>query len=327
MTEGFICPVCRGREWEGTATMAFQREGKETLPEYERLRWEVLFDCWFDGADCVELRSVCCKHCGFMTYTPRPDESDIDVQYVYLDTHQTSVPTRPLSEQDAGTRRRIQRVFDFLAPRLPGRTLRFLDYGGSDGRLLLPFAEAGHSCDVVDYHPEPQPGIRRIGSTIADIPDGQRYDVILCCHVLEHMADPATMLRQLGSLLAEDGLLYVEVPDEIWRGIPITYDPVTHVNFFPPAGLELLCAAQCLHAVARRAGVERFGRWRVRITGLLLRKGDMRPSGGDSAASPERLAAVARAQSLQRLRPSLLRELDQLLRIRLPNRRASWGLR
>lgn len=253
MRRDFDCPVCRLQDWETTGTLAFDRQGKERLPEYFRLRWEIFFDLWFAGQERVLLRSVMCRQCGLMTYAPRPEMADIDAQYAYLDAHQTPIPTRPFHENDAGTLARIRRVHTFIKPYLPHRTLRVLDYGGSDGKLLVPFLADDHDCEVIDYHAEPLPCIRHRGSTIDELSEELRYDLILCSHVLEDLADPAALLHQLTERLTDGGILYIEVPNEIWRGIPITYDPVTHVNFFTPAGLELLCAIHGLRVLARRA--------------------------------------------------------------------------
>ncbi|MBE0644937.1 MAG: class I SAM-dependent methyltransferase [Bacteroidetes bacterium] len=253
-----------------------------------------------------------CKDCGLMTYSPRPETADIDAQYAYLDERQTPIGTRPFDENDRGTLRRIRRVHAFLASHLPPRTLRILDYGGSDGKLLVPFLRDDHDCEVVDYHPEPLKGIHRRGSTLEDIPQEMRYDVILCSHVLEHLSEPGELLRQLSARLTEGGLLYVEVPNEIWRGTPITYDPVTHVNFFNRVNIALLCQQKAdLGIIATRTGREQFGAWRVKVTGILARKGAKRIE----IPLPSALNATQRLQ-----RPSLAAALAHLFEIRIPNK-------
>ncbi|MCD2171741.1 class I SAM-dependent methyltransferase [Rhizobium sp. C4] len=40
-----------------------------------------------------------------------------------------------------------------------------------------------------------------------------RFDLIRLSHVLEHLPEPVVTLRHLAGMLAEDGVLYVEVPD------------------------------------------------------------------------------------------------------------------
>jgi len=54
------------------------------------------------------------------------------------------------------------------------------------------------------------------------------------------VARPKEVLRELGGLLAPHGVVYVEVPLEIWGGPPRMAEPVTHVNFFVPGSLVRL---------------------------------------------------------------------------------------
>jgi SAM-dependent methyltransferase len=313
MREEFTCPVCEAVDWETVGRHVFEKAGKEELPEYFRLRWEIFFDLWFVGQARVELMSLLCRSCGMMTYSPRPETTDIDAQYAYLDNWQSPIRTRPYHEIDFGTLRRIERVHAFIKPYLPPRTLRLLDYGGSDGKLLMPFAAEDHDCEVIDYHTDPLPGIRRRGGTIDELPQGLTYDLIIVSHVLEHLAEPALLLRQLAKLLTDRGLLYVEVPNEIWRDIPITYDPVTHVNFFNRENIALLCQRHGLGIIARRDQIERFGQWRVKVSGVLLRK---------DAARIEITSKSAVRVSRALLQPGWRQEMRQIMTIRLPNRLA-----
>jgi len=94
------------------------------------------------------------------------------------------------------------------------------------------FLVRGWHCWVVDYTPRTVPGIARLGETLDDVDPSQRFDLIVCSHVLEHVADPVGTIKKLRCFLAERGVLYVEVPMEIWRRPPIHEEPVTHVNFF-----------------------------------------------------------------------------------------------
>lgn len=56
----------------------------------------------------------------------------------------------------------------------------------------------------------------------------------------EHVAEPLRTLKDLRRRLAPDGVLYVEVPIEIWTKPPLQDEPVTHVNFFSSASLRHL---------------------------------------------------------------------------------------
>jgi len=62
-----------------------------------------------------------------------------------------------------------------------------------------------------------------------------KFNYIICSHVLEHVAEPIPFLKEMSSNLKDDGVCYVEVPSEIWYDI--TWDPVTHVNYFTKTSL------------------------------------------------------------------------------------------
>lgn len=112
--------------------------------------------------------------------------------------------------------------------------------GGGDGRLMQQFLAADCSCDLVDYAAQTVSGVQKRGGTMADLPASERFNWITCSHMLEHVADPLQIVQTLSCHLAEDSVLYIEVPMEIWGRAPLQEEPVTHVNFFTPASLRHL---------------------------------------------------------------------------------------
>nr|VFJ68508.1 MAG: Methyltransferase domain-containing protein [Candidatus Kentron sp. FM]VFJ71901.1 MAG: Methyltransferase domain-containing protein [Candidatus Kentron sp. FM]VFK10579.1 MAG: Methyltransferase domain-containing protein [Candidatus Kentron sp. FM] len=50
------------------------------------------------------------------------------------------------------------------------------------------------------------------GATERDLSPGERFDFIVCSHVIEHVADPVGVLATLSGHLSDGGLMYVEVP-------------------------------------------------------------------------------------------------------------------
>lgn len=193
------------------------------------------------------MRSVLCSGCGFITYAPRPSSADIEAKYRFLlaaDPRKDSGQGNPKAW--AKDRRRAKRVFAAVMRHCGARRIHVLDFGGGDGKLLIPFSRHGHECALIDYGRDSLPGIERIGESIADMPAGRTFDAIICSHVLEHVAHPAQLLRSLSDRLRAEGVLYAEVPLECWRGIGISLDPVTHVNFFNRGNFFELLARQGL---------------------------------------------------------------------------------
>jgi hypothetical protein len=87
-----------------------------------------------------------------------------------------------------------------------------LDFGGGDGALIADL----DSAERVVLDPSETPPVSGV-DRISDAACTERqWDLIVCAQVLEHLSDPRQTVDQLGSLLAQKGLLYLEVPDEIW---------------------------------------------------------------------------------------------------------------
>lgn len=87
------------------------------------------------------------------------------------------------------------------------------DYGGGDGALISEV----RASRKISFDPSGnggRNGIEVIGERAA-LP--QDVDLVTCAQVLEHVSDPAALVDDMILLLRPGGLLYLEVPDQIWR--------------------------------------------------------------------------------------------------------------
>ncbi len=215
-----------------------------TLTSYERLRRKVLFDIWFPGKEQVILTSQYCMNCGFMAYTPRPTEKDLEAKYEFL--YKNSAPEEIeeytfFLEKDPYSKRNREMIYELVTDEIIEKKLKVLDYGGANGWYLLPFLEHNHECELIDYESEQLPGIKKIGNEIHEIPSDSMYDAIICRAILEHVADPLSIVNKFHNILHDNGVIFAMVPDEILGGISrLGPDPVTHINFFTPKSFELL---------------------------------------------------------------------------------------
>jgi SAM-dependent methyltransferase len=264
MNRIFTCPVCSAASWESHVRYHYAawEHHLETsgLTNNERLRRRILFEVWFPNAEVVELQSVLCKGCGFMTYAPRPSADDIESKYRFLQETERDIGGSGTSKRAlAMDRRRAESTWRAVLRHAPAGRRRVLDFGGGDGKLLAPFLERGDDCFLIDYNIQPLPGITKLADTLDEVPCEERFDVIICSHVLEHVAEPGQILRELGRRLAAGGVLYGEVPAEIWRGAPITRDPVTHVNFFTLPSFEELFRRHDLRLLESRQARGSYG--------------------------------------------------------------------
>ncbi len=232
------CPVCDASEWDLIGARTYDRAAIETADEYVQKRLRVLFEIWHPGKEHVENRSLLCGRCGFVTYAPRPSAADLDRKYRFLcsldtDENQQQITPERESQRAARLWKKMSRFVD-----RPG--MRVLDFGGDDGRLVVPFAEHGCDCFVVDYAPQSVDQVTRLGATLDDLGEEERFDIVVCSHVIEHVADPHETLMQLRDRMTDGGAIYVEVPMEIWKQPPLHEEPVTHVNFFTVESLRTL---------------------------------------------------------------------------------------
>jgi SAM-dependent methyltransferase len=322
MVDNFNCPICNGQSWlqQQTYTYVKSSSHQSVNPTNERLnaRRHVLFEFWFRGETTLQLHSICCKSCGFMCYSPRPTDSDLESKYRYLSSRKTaatanSAPTRVVALTD----KRAKRVFNIITRHKRGR-LSVLDYGGSDGRLLKYFVQAQHDCFLVDFDERPINGVIRIGAVAEDIPSNARFDAIICSHVLEHVSEPVGLLKKLHTLLNPGGILYAEVPLEIYREIPIRHDPVTHINFFTLDTLKAAAALSHLQVVSGKAALKPYDKEYKRVAWVVATKATeptipekvkLDPSTTSKWLNPELATKTKRFVENQILRRALNRSL------------------
>ncbi|HUR81833.1 MAG TPA: class I SAM-dependent methyltransferase [Thermoanaerobaculia bacterium] len=110
------------------------------------------------------------------------------------------------------------------------RDVRVLDLGALEGGLSFEMAREGWNATGVEGRADnfrkasliaeyyALPNLRFVQKDVKELtPDDGVFDVILCCGLLYHLDDPIAHLRLLESLLASDGLLFLDThvaPDE-----------------------------------------------------------------------------------------------------------------
>lgn len=142
----------------------------------------------------------------------------------------------------------------FLLPHVKAQP-RVLDWGGDTGDNT-PFAASAQAVDIFDISDQPVvPGARRVSQ--ADL-QGAAYDLVVLSHVLEHVPEPADLVRSAAATLDQDAILYVEVPYEaLIAAAPASRDLAAskkhwheHVNFFTEPAMRALLAGCGLEVVA-----------------------------------------------------------------------------
>ncbi len=201
-----------------------------------------------------------CKSCGSAWVYPRPSEDAIRQFYEKYNRHPVDLSI------DALFGRVLQQERDYPnstidAQRMVARcrTLtrggKFLDVGAGYGFSSRAALDAGFEVTAL----EPSSVSRAIIKKLTDLtaepnmltdafvqahPGG--FDAILLSQVLEHMLDVQAVIDQLGSMLAQGGILCLAVPhfgstiSRVQGKRDMFISPPEHVNFFTRAGLEKL---------------------------------------------------------------------------------------
>ena len=206
--------------------------------KYQLSRFEVLFNVWNKNLNKIKLTSVYCKKCGFCTYSPRPTKLDIEAKYNFLIKNSFDYNLKKKYSYKDLTKLDIERAKSIYIKckkyknNLNFKNLNVLDFGGGIGSNLINFINQNNTCSLIDFNKDNLPGIKNIGDDIDDLEADQKFDVIICSHVLEHVSNLNFIVSKLKSHLNNDGIIYVEVPLEIKAGLSIETDPITHINFF-----------------------------------------------------------------------------------------------
>jgi 2-polyprenyl-3-methyl-5-hydroxy-6-metoxy-1,4-benzoquinol methylase len=119
--------------------------------------------------------------------------------------------------RDMAMRTRARRYLSLLTSR---DEIRVLDVGCAEGRLLKAFLRYGCRCVGVEHPDFPEGRFLDAdhitylkGVAALETLPFNRFDLIFLWHVLEHVHEPMALVRRLHSLLSDDGLLVMAVPN------------------------------------------------------------------------------------------------------------------
>jgi SAM-dependent methyltransferase len=235
------CPICQSEECHELLSRKVLYPGsdlKSNLLDIDYVRNNVLFDRILHTREPVEFRFFICAKCGFIFFSPRPEENDMVVKYALVnELGDSKLREDYLYFGKTADDRRALEIYKSVGQFGNVHNSNVIDIGGARG-LNLKYFLGDNRCFVVDYEKhELLEGTQALGTTAQDVPESIRAGVVLYCHILEHVVDPAGEIRQIKRILEPDGLLYIEVPFGCWREYQHTKNFLTHINFFSEGSL------------------------------------------------------------------------------------------
>jgi len=169
------------------------------------------------------LKTDLCKSCGHVFTNPQPTQSELDNYYGerYRSSYKGVVTPKLKHVYRAGLRaqERLDHLETFLSS---GSTV--LDIGAGGGEFVYLANRHGFRAQGI----EPNQGYATYAKAEYGVPinigtvesldqSKEQWDAITLHHVLEHLADPISILKKLSALLADEGSLVVEIPNVMAR--------------------------------------------------------------------------------------------------------------
>lgn len=151
-----------------------------------------------------------CGKCGATYIAPIPSPVDFELMYARSNYHEKFYETAAIEA--------FQTSLHDFASFLP-TSGRMLDFGCGNGAYLLAATRAGFTCDGVELDRNAiQSAAEATGCEVVDFEKlrqlGRTYSVIHLGDVLEHLPDPAAVMRLLRPMLAPEGVFFIEGPLE-----------------------------------------------------------------------------------------------------------------
>jgi len=199
--------------------------------------------------DKPELKVLACSSCGLVTLS--------SFEHIQANFYEDSGMhgTEPVSMDVwlKGTEGDDQRRFDMLRAILPNKKL--LDFGCGAGGFLNKAQFLAATVCGVELEKRVQKYWKNKVVIYPDLPCAVgHYDLITAFHVIEHLSDPANMLRILAEKLSKDGRIILEVPNSE-DALLTLYDSVAFQHFTYWSQHLFLFNAETLRMLAEKAGL------------------------------------------------------------------------
>lgn len=131
-------------------------------------------------------------------------------------------------------------IFNFLKERIGMAGIKSVfEMGCAAGGLLEVFRDASFEVTGIDFDDRyldfgRARGLRLINSSLEKYIEtaNEKYDLVIVCHVFEHMHDPTGVLGLIKKILSPRGVLFIEVPNIDLSYIELSQFQLAHKWYF-----------------------------------------------------------------------------------------------
>ena len=225
------CPICLNDYGETLHTQRFSLPEKHPLPNFYDI--------------------VACSKCGFVFTDTSAHQKDYNLFYKDFSKYEYSnMEGEGLKNEE----KRLKRTVDDISSVIKDKSVKILDVGCAEGDLLLELKNRGYknlngldpsqSC-VSHMNNEHEIDANSGGLfSLTSIFNENEFDCVILTHVFEHIYDVSMAIQNVYSILKEDGILYLEVPDASryfeYYIVPFHYFDIEHINHFDEHSLTYL---------------------------------------------------------------------------------------
>ena len=192
----------------------------------------------------IEHTNVVCKNCAFIFRNPTMDWKEY--LQLYKDSNNLLSSSQYVNYEEGYRSNKLREErLKFLFDNISFNRGTILDIGGGDGFLLdgldstlwnKVMTEPGDLSKIANGK-----NIKVFKQGIEEFDYPEKFDIIMCVSVLEHLLNPRIVIKKISKSLADDGLLFLEVPNSLTPSIKISeFYSFEHVCGFTLNSLQFL---------------------------------------------------------------------------------------
>lgn len=201
-----------------------------------------------------------CKKCSHHFTWPEPSEELLS--RIYKSTYAYEAHRLIADEK----RMRAEALASLILPKADTKQSTALDIGCMHGHLVRALADLGVRASGVELDEGAVAVCQRTGLDVTrgsleecNISETRRFDVVVLSHVLEHIRDVSSTLRQVQRLLTSFGQIVVVVPNSRARTARLSgrywgyWQVPIHVHHFNETSMRVLAAQSGMHVTLMRS--------------------------------------------------------------------------